>query len=408
MANSWRSAPLPDGWCPDLLVDRVALPSGQVNPSFEPHRSKVLVAPDHIESGTGRLIAKVTAAEQGAISGKYSFEPGDVIYSKIRPYLRKAVRADFHGLCSADMYPLRPLPGVHPGFLHALVLGEHFSRFAEIVSMRSGFPKINRDELKEYTAAFPAFPEQARISEALDAIDEANHRAGQVISKLEQMRQGLLHDLLTRGLDGNGLAGTTPRRRCEFLQLRLSDVLSPVREPGRLGLPVMSVTIDAGLVKRDPAERRVLTRLTAQQHLLVRRGDIAYNMMRMWQGACGLAERDCLVSPAYVVLRLDAQLVPAFAYLLFKSPELIAAFLKNSRGLTSDRFRLYPDDLLRIRVTIPRDVEIQKKIANRVSGLDDSIGREREYVSKLHALKKGLMDDLLTGRVRATVPEEPD
>ena len=50
----------------------------------------VLVAPDHIESETGRLLARQTASEQGAISGKYLFNRGDIVYSKIRPYLRQS------------------------------------------------------------------------------------------------------------------------------------------------------------------------------------------------------------------------------------------------------------------------------------------------------------------------------
>jgi type I restriction enzyme S subunit len=68
----------------------------------------ILVAPDHIESKTGRLLQKITASEQHAISGKYLFKPKDIVYSKIRPYLRKAILASFSALCSADMYPLTP------------------------------------------------------------------------------------------------------------------------------------------------------------------------------------------------------------------------------------------------------------------------------------------------------------
>ena len=114
---------IPEDWVlrPMLSVVRVA--SGQVDPKVEPYRAMTLVAPDHIESGTGRLLQKETAAEQQAISGKYIFEKGDVVYSKIRPYLRKAILADFDGLCSADMYPLRPAPNVSGGFVLASMLG---------------------------------------------------------------------------------------------------------------------------------------------------------------------------------------------------------------------------------------------------------------------------------------------
>lgn len=75
-------------WEIDSLVSRISFPQGQVDPRYEPYCHFTLVAPDHIESETGRLLERATAAAQGAISGKYLFAAGDVLYSKIRPYLR--------------------------------------------------------------------------------------------------------------------------------------------------------------------------------------------------------------------------------------------------------------------------------------------------------------------------------
>ena len=60
-------------------------------------RSLPLVAPNHIESATGHLLSIETARAQRAKSGKYEYQAGDVVYSKIRPYLQKAWLADFGG-----------------------------------------------------------------------------------------------------------------------------------------------------------------------------------------------------------------------------------------------------------------------------------------------------------------------
>lgn len=198
--EEFRTSPLgqiPVGWRIERLLDMVSLPSGQCDPRLEPFRSRILVAPDHIESGTGRLLERRTAQEQGAISGKYVFEPHDVVYSKIRPYLRKAILAGFSGICSADMYPLRSGAEVVPRYLLALVLGEDFSRFAEAVSMRSGFPKINREELAEYMAPFPPVPEQERIASVLQAMDNRQESERRELEKLREIKSGLVDDLLT-------------------------------------------------------------------------------------------------------------------------------------------------------------------------------------------------------------------
>jgi type I restriction enzyme S subunit len=156
-----------------------------------------LVAPDHVESGTGRLLRLQTAKEQGAISGKYLFEPNDVIYSKIRPYLKKAIIVDFAGLCSADMYALRAGENITPSFLFATVLGEQFSRFAESVSMRSGIPKINREEFSEYCLPLPPLSEQTKISDAIVSMDRRITDKWAYLSKLFCLKKALMQVLLT-------------------------------------------------------------------------------------------------------------------------------------------------------------------------------------------------------------------
>ncbi|XSG83655.1 MAG: restriction endonuclease subunit S [Methylohalobius sp. ZOD2] len=146
--------------------------SGQVDPKEEPYRSMPLVAPNHIEQNTGRLICIETAKDQNAISGKYLFQSGDVVYSKIRPNLRKAFIAEFDGLCSADMYALRPLPDrIMTRFLLSILLGEHFTSFALTRCVRTGIPKLNRQELSEYELPLPTIEDQKQISSHLEAID---------------------------------------------------------------------------------------------------------------------------------------------------------------------------------------------------------------------------------------------
>lgn len=138
---------IPKDWKLSSILDLVEIRSGQVDPRYEPYKSMILIAPDHIESNTGRLLATKSAADQLAISGKYLFKRGDILYSKIRPYLKKATLAQIDGLCSADMYALRPKDNISSGFILAVTLSNHFTKYAESVSLRSGMPKINREDI---------------------------------------------------------------------------------------------------------------------------------------------------------------------------------------------------------------------------------------------------------------------
>jgi type I restriction enzyme S subunit len=139
--------------------------SGQVDPTEPPYDEMLLIAPDHIESGTGRLLDVRTASEQGAISGKYICQPNEVLYSKIRPALRKVTLIDQSCLCSADMYAIDAGSGFERDFLFLFLLTDAFTAYAELESMRVAMPKVNREALGSFPLPKPPQSEQTRIVE---------------------------------------------------------------------------------------------------------------------------------------------------------------------------------------------------------------------------------------------------
>ncbi len=161
---------------------------------------------------------------------------------------------------------------------------------------------------------------------------------------------------------------------------RLGDFFSNRQEPGRPGLPVMSVTMNDSLVLRDDLDRRTESALRPDQHLLVRKGDIAYNMMRMWQGACGLATADGVVSPAYVVLAPKPGIDSRFAYHWFKSARMIHLFWAYSHGLTEDRLRLYFDEFAEIP-TIPPEIDEQRRVVAILDAWDQAIRQTERLIA---------------------------
>lgn len=134
---------------------------------------------------------------------------------------------------------------------------------------------------------------------------------------------------------------------------RLLHYFTHSNRKGRAGLPLMSVTMHDGLVRRDTLDRKTDSALTDEEHLLIEPGDIAYNMMRMWQGALGLADEAANVSPAYGVMRPKDTVDPRFAKHWFKSDRGLYLLWAYSYGLTNDRLRLYPAEFLRIPVNWP-------------------------------------------------------
>ncbi len=174
---------------------------------------------------------------------------------------------------------------------------------------------------------------------------------------------------------------------------RLGDYFENRQESGREGLPTLSVTMNDGLVHRDKIERRTETTLFADQHLLVRRGDIAYNMMRMWQGACGLADADGLVSPAYVALAPRKNIDSRFAYHWFKSDRMTYLFWAYSHGLTEDRLRLYFDDFAEIPIA-PPGLEQQRRIVTVLDAWDRAVIQTERLIAAKRRRKAGLVQHL--------------
>jgi type I restriction enzyme S subunit len=178
---------------------------GQVAPDDDRYRDRIMIAPNHIESGTGRILFTETADEQGAISGKYLVKPGDIIYSKIRPALNKACIATGDWLCSADMYPVAITDETLTSrFLLYFILSEPFVRLMVDESMRVAMPKINRDKIATCPLVMPPPAEQRAITAFLDRetakIDALVAKKERLIELLQEKRTALMTQAVTKGL----------------------------------------------------------------------------------------------------------------------------------------------------------------------------------------------------------------
>ena len=152
------------------------------------------IAPDNIEKKTGVLLDYHTIAEDKVTSGKHRFYPGQILYSKIRPYLSKVVMVDFDGLCSADMYPIEAKENTK--FLWYQMLSNEFLDKASNSGSRSVLPKINQKELSVIPMKICTRPEQQEIVHILDTVLEkertAKFAAEQVLEQIELLKKSIL------------------------------------------------------------------------------------------------------------------------------------------------------------------------------------------------------------------------
>lgn len=182
-----------DNWKTTRFDSVAAIRSNLVDPAE--YQSFPHIAPDNIEKKTGVLLEYHTIAEDGVTSGKHRFYSGQILYSKIRPYLSKAVVVDFDGLCSADMYPIEAYQNAR--CLWYYMLSDEFLLQASTAGSRSVLPKINQKELSALTVHLPTNDrEQEEIARILDELFDKERQTKEaaeiVLDQIELMKKSIL------------------------------------------------------------------------------------------------------------------------------------------------------------------------------------------------------------------------
>lgn len=182
-----------DNWKTTRFDSVAAIRSNLVDPAE--YQSFPHIAPDNIEKKTGVLLEYHTIAEDGVTSGKHRFYSGQILYSKIRPYLSKAVVVDFDGLCSADMYPIEAYQNAR--CLWYYMLSDEFLLQASTAGSRSVLPKINQKELSALTVHLPTNDrEQEEIARILDELfdkeQQTKEAAEVVLDQIDLMKKSIL------------------------------------------------------------------------------------------------------------------------------------------------------------------------------------------------------------------------
>ena len=418
---------VPRGWAIKRLMDLVRIPNGQVDPRVDPFRSQVLIAPDHLVPGSGGITRRETAESQSAISGKFQIFPGDVLYSKIRPALRKAALIDFPGICSADVYPLRSSGGIDPRYLLNVILSDRFSKFAESVSGRSGIPKINRTELEEFWLPLPPMTEQRRIAKILDTVDQVIRSSDRLIAKLEQARHGLLQDLLTCGAEVTGCLNDLSDGGLQPSSLGLIPLGWRVTALGDLGprgvpvlrtgpfgsslkgedwvssgVPVITIgSLGEGILDYDELLFISENKAAILAAYRVRAGEIVFSRVAdVGRSVVALAEHEgWVMSSNLMKITLDSsRAAPDYVQLALAYDPRVRKQLRSTVN-SSGRDVVSGSIVKALLIPLP-PVEEQRRICAIASQGRTSIKIEADLLAKLHLLKQGLMDDLLTGRVR--------
>ena len=232
-----------------------------------------------------------------------------------------------------------------------------------------------------------------------------------LIALLREKRQAVISQAVTKGLNPNvplkesGIewVGKIPshwgiRRNGALFRERIED--------GVDGLPILSISLHTGVsdgeeeAGEDGRLKRRIEDRTAYARVYA--GDLAYNMMRAWQGAIGAVSSNGLVSPAYVVLEPLAGVNSEFFEALYRTPCYVRDIERYSKGITSFRWRLYWEDFKQLMSVVPPQKEqdaILAYLKHGVLKIDNVISEAESCIALLQEHRTALISAVVTGKV---------
>ena len=178
-----------------------------------------------------------------------------------------------------------------------------------------------------------------------------------------------------------------------YKQCRIGDIYAERSQRGASNMELLSVTMNDGVKPRSEIEGKDNSSEDKSNYKIVRKGDMVYNSMRMWQGANGISPCDGIVSPAYTVLMPKQEINNGYFAALFKSANLINEFRKNSQGMTSDTWNLKYPQIETIKIQIP-SVSEQDKVSELFGVLDARIVAQAQLIEALKKYKRGSLSAL--------------
>lgn len=249
-------------------------------------------------------------------------------------------------------------------------------------------------QAKQLGKIFVEYPvdkdEQQKIADFLSTIDTIIEKQWVTVSAWEERKKGVMQKLFSQEVrfkadDGSDFP--------DWEEKRLGDVFEERTERSVGGEELLSVTISQGVIRQSDSDKRNNSSENKSNYKVVKKNDLAYNTMRMWQGAEGVSDFDGIVSPAYtVVTPLDGNNGKYFE-IFFKQISMLHLFQRYSQGLTSDTWNLKFPSFAKIKCCVPCEKE-QNKIVNCIVLLDTVIQKQKETLEKWQELKKGLLQQM--------------
>ncbi|MBS5029488.1 MAG: restriction endonuclease subunit S [Clostridiales bacterium] len=281
--------------------------------------------------------------------------------------------------------------GANPYFACQYINSEYGKKYFLATQIGGGQKNSGAGILEDFPMTLaPTMEEQNQIADYFSTFDRLITLHQRKLKNLNVLKKCVMQKLFSQKVRFKADDGSEFPK---WKEKRLGDVFTERTERSKGGETLLSVTIAQGIVRQSETDKRNTASENKSNYKIVKRNDLAYNTMRMWQGAEGVSEYDGIVSPAYTVITALDGNNSYFFEILFKQTFMLQIFQRYSQGLTSDTWNLKFPAFSEIKCLVPCEDE-QNKIVECVKVLDSVIEKQKATLAAWEELKKGLLQQM--------------
>lgn len=381
-------------WIDTPLLKLSGKPSYGMNASSKEFDGKhIYLRITDIDETTHELLKTNLTSPDAILSEEFKLTEGDLLFTRTgsstgKTYLYKKEDGD---LFFAGFLIKFHIDDAIPGFVCYYTQTSQYRKWVNINSMRSGQPGINAHEYSKLLVPTPTHEEQKKITSFLHTLDEWIKALRKQKVEFQRYKKVVNYQIFNQEIRFKDEIG---KDYPSWEKKKLGKLFHERNEKnGTSQNQLLSVKTRGGVVLQSEISKTDSSNSDKRKYKVVGVGDIAYNTMRMWQGASGVSQYEGIVSPAYTVVYPKNGDTNFYGYLL-KHPRTIFNFYRYSQGLTSDTWNLKFKHFSEVEVTVPSDLEEQKKIAAFLSSLDELIEHKEKQIALAEQWKKGLLQKM--------------
>lgn len=403
--------PLPPGWKNHQFGDAC----DRVKDSYQPvdDGDTPYVGLEHLAQGFPAFVGR--GKESEVRSSKTAFKAGDILFGKLRPYLRKGAQADFDGVCSTDILAFRAKAACESEFLKFIIHSDEFVAHAKSTTTGVQHPRTSWPSLREFRLSLPPLPEQKKIAHILSTVQRAIEAQERIIQTTTELKKALMHKLFTEGLRDEPQKqteiGPVPESwdvkplidTVEFIDYGVSQAIPKTPTPGGVKI-VSTADIDKQGNLLYSKIRRIVVPVKTANRLVLKDGDVLFN----WRNSAELIGKSTIYEEqdephifASFILRICAGEKKShnhFLKHLMNHYREEGVFVKLARRAVNQA-NYNKNEISVLKIPSP-PYEQQVEIAKAIGSVDAKIWSHVDKKRSLEDLFRTLLHELMTAKTR--------